>query len=125
MLMQNYSDSEEDGSSDEERTRKRLKRRSREEDVKEDDLNKDELSEDDGSNEDQLTKQRTGIELSKNESNSLTNSPELTPSLDQMKLSKLTEQQNATKQGVNYQGKSIHFNDLNIECVFLFISCHF
>lgn len=94
--MQNYSDSEDDRSSDEEGRKKKSRRRSREdaaectEEVGKE-LNQDEVSAD---------KQPNVTEFSKSESNSLAESPELTPSLNKMKLSKLNE---PVKQQPNYQ----------------------
>jgi len=79
LLMQNYSDSE-DEISDEEHKSKRLKRGSRDESMK------DELRDD--VQVDQVNKE---TEFKRNETNSETNSPEITPSMDKMKLDKLNE----------------------------------
>lgn len=94
--MQNYSDSEDDRSSDEEGKKKKSRRRSKE-------ISGLNAGEDDRKlNSESDDKRENEIEFGKVESNSPVNSPELTPSLDNMKLDKLNEQEPA-KQSTNYQ----------------------
>lgn len=97
LLMQNYSDSEDDRSSDEEGRKKKSRRRSKEDATEQTGEVNKELNPD----EEPVDKQPSEIEFSKGESNSLANSPELTPSLNKMKLGKLNEQ--PAKQQPNYQ----------------------
>lgn len=96
-LLQNYSDSEDDDrSSDEERGRK--KRRPNDETIEEPNRNKEyDLNEE--SDDDKFDLRESKDQSS---SNSLIDSPELTPSLKQMKLDKSNE---PTKQQTNSQGK--------------------
>ena len=96
LLMQNYSDSEDDRSSDEEGRKKKPRRRSKEAATEGAGKDGRELNQD----EESRNKQQDEAEFGEVESNSLTNSPELTPSLNKMKLDKLNE---PAKQRTNYQ----------------------